>query len=222
MKKFLKIVNSKKVKFVSILTFLLFIYICILAYSYVYSVSSDLSSSVFRLHVIANRDSEEYQNIKYKVRDNLIEYMNNLCSDCNSKQEVIEIATNHIGEFKKIAENTVVSEGYSYPVDVEIGNFSFPTKTYGDISFPSGYYDALRVKIGDASGQNWWCVLYPSLCFVDVSSGIVPDESKSDLQNSLSDEEYDIVSNNSNIGINFKFKIIELLNNTSLITARNN
>lgn len=222
MKKFLKIINSRKIKCTTILIFLFFLYICILAYSYANAISSDLSLNVFRLHVIANSDSEEDQNLKYKVRDNLIEYMNSFCSNCSSKQEVLEIATNNIDEFQKIAEETIVQEGYSYPVTVEIGNFIFPTKTYGDMSFPSGFYDALRIKIGNAAGQNWWCMLYPSLCFVDVSSGVIPDESKKTLQESLSDEEYKLVSESTNSTVAFKFKIVELFTNTKLITAKNN
>ena len=84
----------------------------------------------------------------------------------------------------KIAKDTVEKQGYSYDVSVEIGNFSFPTKQYGDISLPAGFYDALEVKIGNAKGKNWWCVMFPPLCFVDVSSGIVPDNSKETLKNS--------------------------------------
>ena len=148
------------------------------AYSYVNAVSSNLADSVFRLHVIANSDSEEDQNLKYKVRDSLIEYMNTLTNDMNTKDEVIEIAKEHLEDFKNIAQNVVNENGYDYEVNVEIGNFSFPTKTYGDISFPAGFYDALRVKIGKAEGQNWWCVMFPPLCFVDVTSGVVPEESK--------------------------------------------
>ena len=152
------------------------------AYSYVNAVSSNLADSVFRLHVIANSDSEEDQNLKYKVRDSLIEYMNTLTNDMNTKDEVIEIAKEHLEDFKNIAQNVVNENGYDYEVNVEIGNFSFPTKTYGDISFPAGFYDALRVKIGKAEGQNWWCVMFPPLCFVDVTSGVVPEESKENIE----------------------------------------
>ena len=108
----------------------------------------------------------------------------------------------------------------NYDVCVEIGNYNFPTKNYGDISLPSGYYDALRVKIGEAKGQNWWCVMFPPLCFVNVSSGIVPDESKEQMKESLSDEGYSVISDNESNNIKFKFKLIELLNFTNLLTAK--
>ena len=158
------------------------LFLLLSAYSYVNAVSNNLADSVFRLHVIANSDSKEDQELKYKVRDKLIEYMNTLTNDINSKEEVIEIAKAHLEDFKEIAQNVVKENGYNYDVNVEIGNFSFPTKTYGDISFPAGFYDALKVEIGKAEGQNWWCVMFPPLCFVDVTSGVVPEESKENLE----------------------------------------
>lgn len=220
MRKFINRTNLNIFKKISILFTLLLLYICISAYSYVYSVSKDLSNNVFRLHVIANSDSNEDQDLKYKVRDNLINYMNTLCSNCNNKEEVIKITQKNKENFKEIAKKTIESEGFDYNVNIEIGNFYFPTKTYGDISFPSGNYDALRIKIGKAEGKNWWCMLYPSLCFIDMTSGIVPDESKETLKDSLSTEEYNIVSDSNTISYSFKFKIIEFFNNHSLITAK--
>lgn len=221
MKTLLNIICSKKVKYSIILIILLGIYIYISAISYVTAVSEDLENSIFRLHVIANSDSIEDQNLKYIVRDKLIEYMNSISSSSTSKEDAIKVAYEHKDDFYKIAKQTIVDNGFNYDVNVEIGNFAFPTKTYGDISFPAGYYDALRVKIGEAKGQNWWCVMFPPLCFVNVSSGIVPDESKKVLEDELSDEEYSIISNtDSSSTVKFKFKIIELLQNTSIITAK--
>lgn len=211
---------KKNLKFILIITFLIFIYTFICAYNYVYAVSTNLSDSVFRLHIIANSDSKEDQDLKYIVRDNLIQYMVKLCENCSSKTEVIEIAKNNISNFKQIAEDTVKEQGFSYDVNVEIGNFEFPTKSYGDISFPAGYYDALKVKIGNSSGQNWWCVMFPPLCFVNTTTGLVPTESKENLEENLSDEGYKIVSDSDNSNIAFKFKIIEFFENTGLITAK--
>ena len=220
MKTLLSIICSKKVKNSLILLFLLFLYVTISALSYVTAVSNDIQNSVFRLHVIANSDSNEDQDLKYKVRDNLIEYMNTICKDVESREEAIHLANLHLDEFKKIAEKTVKENGYSYPISVEIGNFSFPTKDYGDISLPAGYYDSLRVKIGDASGQNWWCVMFPPLCFVNISSGIVPDESKELLKEELNDEEYSIVTKEDSSEINFKIGLIEWFMSHNLLTAK--
>ncbi len=212
---------SKEKKFnknAIVLTLLIFMFILISAISYVQAVSKDLSSCVFRLHVIANSDSKEDQDLKYKVRDSLINYMNNLCANASNKLEAIDIANSHIEDFKSIAIKVIKDNGYNYDVSVEIGNFEFPTKSYGDISLPSGYYDALRVKIGSSSGQNWWCVMFPPLCFVDVTSGVVPEESKESLKNNLNDEDYSIISNDNNV-TNFKFKLVELFNNFNLKIA---
>lgn len=198
------------------------LFLLLSAYSYVNAVSNNLADSVFRLHVIANSDSKEDQELKYKVRDSLIEYMNTLTNDMNSKEEVIEIAKVHLKDFKEIAQNVVKENGYNYDVNVEIGNFSFPTKTYGDISFPAGFYDALKVEIGKAEGQNWWCVMFPPLCFVDVTSGVVPEESKENLEENLGDEEYELISDTENDSIlNVKFKIIELFESIGTKLANN-
>lgn len=220
MKTLLNIICSKKVKYSLILIILLSIYIFISAVSYVTAISSDLENSIFRLHVIANSDSTEDQNLKYIVRDNLIAYMNELSANSKTKEEAIQIAKEHTDEFYNIAKKTIIDNGYNYDVTVEIGNFDFPTKHYGDISIPAGYYDALRVKIGEAQGQNWWCVMFPPLCFVNVTSGIVPEESKKLLESELNEEEYDIISNKNSSEIKFKFKLIELLQNTNILTAK--
>lgn len=221
MKNIFQLIHNRKFKIIILLTFLLTLYIFINAYCYVNQVSYDLQESVFRLHIIANSDSEEDQNLKYTVRDNLIQYMNSICNHSTSKEETIEIVSAHLSDFANIANQTIKDNGYSYDASVELGTFEFPTKVYADISFPAGYYDALKVEIGESQGQNWWCVLYPSLCFVNVTSGIVPDESKEELQESLTEEEYQIISDHQTPSIQFKFKLIEFFTKNNLLTAKN-
>lgn len=206
----------------TIISILLTIFLFINAVSYVNAVSSNLSDGVFRLHVIANSDSEEDQLLKYKVRDSLIKYMNEICKDVSSKQEAMSIAKKHIDDFYNIANDVIVDNGYDYPVNIAFGKYDFPTKKYGDISLPAGVYDALRVEIGTASGQNWWCVMFPPLCFVDVSSGIVPDSSKELLQENLPAEDYNLITDSGNSSeLKFKFKLVELLENLKLKIASN-
>lgn len=209
---------KKKLNFIFILTILVFIYIALLSFNYSKAISSNLSDSVFRLHIIANSDSSADQELKLKVRDKIIEYMNTLTSNSSDKKDVISIVNNHLDSFKEIALNTIKENGYNYDVNIEIGNFHFPTKSYGDISFPAGNYNALKIEIGDAIGQNWWCVLFPPLCFVNSSTGVVPDDSKNTLKENINSESYEIISegNNSNDNtsdIKIKFKIIEFFNN---------
>ena len=208
--------NSKRF----LIIFLLFIvYILLSVFSYANAVSTDISNSVFRLHVIANSDSEEDQNLKYLVRDELIKYMNSICENISSKEEAIEIAEENKDEFYNIAKKVINDNGFNYDVNIDIGNFSFPTKTYGDIALPAGFYDALKVEIGSSSGQNWWCVMFPSLCFVDITNGVVPEESKQNLQNSMEEENYSLISSDT-FEFKLKFKLIELFENAKIIMAK--
>ena len=195
----------------------LLLFLMLSAFSYAKAVSTDLKSNVFRLHIIANSDSTEDQELKIKVKDALINYMNQF--NFHSKEEAISFVSCHLGDFKNIAQNTIEENGYSYTVSIEVGNYDFPTKNYGDILLPAGGYDALRVKIGKSEGHNWWCVMFPPLCFVDVSSGVVPEESKETLGKNLSEEDYNLISSQSTIS-NIKFKIVELINDLSIKLAQ--
>ena len=213
------IMKKLKIFVILIVLFSIFIFTC--AYSYVLAISDNLYNSVFRLHVIANSDSEGDQTLKYIVRDGLIDYMNNNCNNLFNKDEVVMYAKNNISNLQKVAEDIIQEQGFNYPVTVEIGNFDFPTKKYGDITFPAGFYDALRVKIGESSGKNWWCVMFPPLCFVETTTGIIPDSSKELLQNSLSDESFIIVSESNSSNVAIKFKIVEFFEKAGIITAKN-
>ena len=222
----MKLLKNEKIRFISIITILFLIYFYLLATNYTYAVSKDLSNSVLRLHILANSDSKEDQELKYKVRDNIINYMNSITKNIDSKEEALRIAKENESEFISIAKQTIKDNGFDYDVNINFGNFYFPTKTYGDISLPAGEYDAIRIEIGESQGQNWWCVMFPPLCFVDVSSGIVPDDSKKQLKDTVSDEDFYLISNgNSNNStdsfIKIKFKLIEFFNNANILTANN-
>ena len=194
-----------------ILSILLILFFIVTAYSYATNISEGLSENIFRLHILANSDSEEDQTLKLKVRDAVFEYMKTLTNDMTDKQAVIELSKKHLQDFKKIAEDVICQNGYDYSVNIEIGNFYFPTKYYGNISLPAGNYDALKIEIGKANGQNWWCSLFPPLCFVSISSGVVDEEGEEYLKENLSEEEFEIISSSSS-EIEFKFKIVELMN----------
>ena len=199
----------KKIKYICILSVLLFSFVFICVSSYANSVSTNLSDNFFRLHILANSDTEEDQNLKLKVRDNIISYMDTLCYDNLSKEEAIELTKTHLTDFEKIAKLTIEQEGYNYPVKLSIGNFYFPTKIYGNISLPGGYYDGLKIEIGNAQGQNWWCSLFPPLCFVDISSGVIDEETEEELKEKLNEEDFAIITSNSET-IKLKFKIVEI------------
>ena len=206
-----KLLNKKFFKKTLILATLLFIYVSISAISYAKTTASELSDTVFRLHVLANSDSAEDQALKYKVRDNLISYMNTICNNTISKEEAISIATSHLEDFQKIAEQTILENKYNYPVKVQIGNFDFPTKTYGDISLPAGTYDALRVEIGEAKGQNWWCVMFPPLCFVNETTGEMDEAALQQLKAAVSEDEYELITSaeDGDLPVVMRFKVVD-------------
>lgn len=203
---------TKKLKYIFIILSLLFCFIFVSISSYAHTVSENLSDNFFRLHILANSDSEIDQNLKLKVRDAIIKYMNSQNFSDSSKSEVITAVEEDLENYKLIAETVISDAGFDYPVSVEIGNFHFPTKIYGNISLPAGYYDALRIKIGNAEGQNWWCSLFPPLCFVDISSGVIDETSQNTLKENLSDEEFAIITSSSE-KIKLKFKILEIFSN---------
>ena len=161
-----------------------------------------LADEVFRFHVLANSDSEADQELKLKVRDGILSYMNNNIYDCK-RESVKYWAENNLTEIEQIALRVIYENGYSYPVKAEVMKCYFPDRKYGNVLFPKGYYEALRVEIGKASGHNWWCVLYPALCFTDATCAVVTEDAEKELQKVLDEETYETVTITST---NFKIK----------------
>lgn len=202
---------KKHIKNFFIICILFISFVLVTATSYANSIFNDLSTNIFRLHIIANSDSSEDQLLKLKIRDFIINYMKIATKNANSKEEIINFCKNNLDELKNIAVQVIKENGYEYDVNIEIGNFYFPTKDYANISLPAGNYDALRIKIGNATGKNWWCSLFPPLCFVDISSGVLEDEDSKVLKENLNSEEYSLITNTSD-EMKLKFKIIEIIN----------
>lgn len=165
----------------------------------------DLAKEVFRFHVLANSDSEEDQELKMEVKESVLSYMKEQIPQSNSAEETKEWAKSHLDEIEKVADKTVKENGYGYPVHAEVTFCDFPDKTYGDVTFPAGQYEALRIEIGDAKGHNWWCVLYPNLCFMDSVHAVVPKEGKEELRQVLTDDEYEMVTSTSDFKIKWFF-----------------
>lgn len=200
-----------KIKYILLIILLLAVFLILNLVSYTNYVFAGLQDNIFRLHILANSDSEEDQALKLAVRDSVIDYMKEINSGSKTKEETIKVVNENLEEIKEIAENKIRELGFDYEVNLEIGNFNFPTKYYGNISLPAGRYDALKINIGEAQGQNWWCSLFPPLCFIDISSGYLEEEDKEILEDNLSEEEFMLISSSSP-DIKLKFKILELLN----------
>lgn len=176
------------------------------------NVQEDIADKILRFHVIANSDSPEDQNLKLMVRDEVITYLSGILKNCDTLEESIEKTALHYDDITQIAENVINSQGYNYSVSCRIESSYFPVKSYGDITLPAGNYTALRVTLGKAEGKNWWCILYPPLCFVDASCGVVPDSSKAELKEILTEEEYEEILEHK-CDVKFRFKYLKFLNN---------
>lgn len=148
-------------------------------------------SGILRFHVRANSDSKADQELKMAVKDDVVSYLEPLLKKCDNVEESKDVIVNQLQNIYTIAVNTIVEQGYDYDVKVYITQEMFPTKKYGDLTFPAGNYQALRIDIGQAKGQNWWCVMFPPLCFVDESTAVVSVEGKEALRRALTSEEYE-------------------------------
>ncbi len=203
--------KDKKILLASIILGFLFTSVVTYTITYSESIQSGIAKEVLRFHVLANSDKDYDQKLKLKVRDNILEKYKSQLKNCETVEETKNFFKENINDVINTAKETILQEGFDYDVKAFVGKSKFPTKTYGDVSFPAGEYEALRIEIGNAEGKNWWCVMFPPLCFVDVSHKEIPQEAKQELKNILTEEEYGIVANpNDNTSFKVKFKIVEL------------
>ncbi|MBX4266162.1 stage II sporulation protein R [Clostridium estertheticum] len=173
---------------------------------------SDVASKLIRFHVIANSDDKIDQNLKLKVRDSVLKYIAPKIVDCKNIKESRKIINNENKNIKKIAERVIKENGFKYSVATALSEEYFPVKTYGNITLPQGKYEAYRIIIGTGKGQNWWCVMFPPLCFVDITKGNVSyEKTEKEMKTVLSDDEYKMVDNTvSSKKIIVKFKLGEI------------
>ena len=193
---------------------------------YTEKVFNDISSNVVRLHVIANSNSEYDQQLKLKVRDAVIEYAGEKLKNCKSQQDVVLLLEKDGENIKYVAEECLEREDSGYEARVSVGKCEFPAKSYGKYCFPDGEYQSLRIEIGKAEGRNWWCVLFPPLCYVSENAVSVSADAEQMMRENLSEEAFDTVNGeiekdmdknkiSENSGINnavkvsYKFKIVE-------------
>lgn len=188
---------------------LLIIPIClILAIFYAATVNADLSDNMVRFHVIANSNSAKDQSLKLKVRDGVLEKCRDLTKDAVNKSDAEKILLENSENLRLCAESIVRREGYDYKVLAEYGNTFFPRKEYGKITLPSGKYDAMRIKIGKAEGENWWCVMFPPVCITEDCTALIDEEALSYLKKHLSKEEYNLITNDSSAVV-FRLRIVD-------------
>lgn len=199
-----------------ILIFLLFIsFTFIKAYSYAETISSSLEDKFLRLHIVANSNSSIDQLFKLKCRDKIMSYLNsNINYKTATKEDISEFISNNINNLYKICYSLAETENYNTDFKIELSNSFFPTKQYGNILMPSGYYDCLKINIGSSAGNNWWCSLFPPLCFSNQSTSSNLNYEKTHtlpiIKNTLPIEEATLLTNSQNQkDIKLKFKIVE-------------
>ena len=178
--------------------------------TYTINLQHSLASKVIRLHIIANSNSVVDQSVKLKVRDNVIKEISPLLAKSSSIAESREIIKNNINFIETIANNTL-SEHSNNTATATLTSSNFPIKKYSGISFPAGEYEALKITIGEGTGENWWCVMFPPLCFTN-SAVEFDEDSIATLQKNLSNEEYKLISESNKSEVKIKFKLLELLN----------
>ena len=189
-------------------------------------IYEDIVDKIIRFHVIANSDSEEDQALKLNVRDRVVEFISGKLDESISLEESREIILSNKEEMEGIAKEVIEENNYSYGVVSNLSRENFPDKVYGDVIFPQGEYEAYRIIIGDGNGENWWCVMFPPLCFVDGTKEVVDssevkkqieegeeDSPNENVKEKNIEEEKDkeIKGENEKGKIVFKFKIFDFL-----------
>lgn len=172
------------------------------------ALQEGIASKILRFHIIANSDSKEDQTLKLEIKDIIVDYMKEILTDAKSIEDTRTIVTAHAEEIKQLAQAYAAEKGYFYPVNVFIDRRYFPVKSYGSYTFPAGEYEAICVELGNHSGKNWWCVMYPSLCFVDAVHAVVPEETDQELRQILTNEEYQAISQGE-VKVKFTFKFLD-------------
>lgn len=189
------------------------IFVCGLMYFYgkatdEQEMQRDIAKQVIRLHVVANSDSEEDQRLKLEVKEEIVELLREQLRADSTVAMAQQTLRDNLYNIEETASGYIHEKGYDYEVNAELGTCYFPVKEYGDMTFPAGEYKALKVNIGNSEGKNWWCVMYPTLCLVDSTYQVVPDESKEKLRNNLTEEEYESLITGGE-EVQYGFKIID-------------
>lgn len=166
------------------------------------NLQQQIATQVLRFHIRANSDTVADQQKKLRIKQSLLEWLTPILSENTSKSETIQCIRKNLSDIRKEATRMAAPE----PVTITLQKEWFPEKTYGTCTFPEGIYDALRVDIGQAKGHNWWCVLYPSLCFADALEPSMTEEGEEKLQQVLDEDAYDLLLHPQKLKIRFRLE----------------
>lgn len=175
-------------------------------------------SNTLRLHILANSDTYTDQKLKLMVRDRITEVTKNLFADCDTIEKAKDKAKDNLLYIKSEAHNIIKQNGFDYDVDISLSRELYPNRRYGNLIFPAGQYNSLRIKIGNAQGKNWWCVLFPPLCTDAATQYDVSAEDLQLIQNNYGKNAiYILASHNQAQKITVKFKIVEILEQMGIV-----
>ncbi|MBQ9151928.1 MAG: stage II sporulation protein R [Clostridia bacterium] len=184
--------------------------VCLMALSFLpVHGEREVYDTVVRLHVLANSDSEEDQALKLRVRDAILEVTAPLVEGCTTQAEAIEVLNAHLSDLEAAARAVIEAEGRTDTVTVLLGEEDYPTRTYESCAFPAGTYVSLRVCIGEAEGQNWWCCLFPPLCLSAATAK--EDNEDAFIQVGLTKDQYGIITETGKTKYKVRFKILEVI-----------
>ena len=155
------------------ITFLILIIIVLGGFLTFNQNNQTTNTEILRIHIRADSNDEEAQQVKYKVKDAVVKLLTPNLIDCDTKQKAQEKIQSLLPEIEKVSDNVLEINGYDYKSRAKVNQEQFPTRVYGGLTLESGFYDALIIELGSGSGDNWWCVVYPPLCFTDGESGYV-------------------------------------------------
>ena len=191
--------------------FFLFSIACIagLRYEQRLEMQKGIAEKIIRFHVIANSDTKEDQDLKLAVRDAVGIKMSGLLKDAADRSRSEAVIRKNMEDMKQTAEKVIAETGYDYDVDICLTDTDFPVKTYGAYTFPAGNYEALEIVIGAGRGHNWWCVMYPNMCFSNTMYEVIDEDARSSLKRVLSEDEYQQVLASGDYQV--KFKSFEIL-----------
>ena len=207
--------------FLSVASRFIFV-ILIICIIYGGATQKQISNNIVRLHIVANSDSAMDQELKLKVRDAILKHMQEKYPDGATRDEAAGYLKGSLPLIKKIASDVVKENGSDVAVNARYGVYPFPTKEYDGLALPAGMYEAVRVELGSARGQNWWCIMFPPLCVADANSLKMDEEAMNQLREGLGDINYRLITDiteANNTPVKIKFRIVEIVEDSKIRIA---
>ncbi len=186
---------NKKIVIYSILVLMTLGIILFMNYREGQASIETISNKIIRFHVIANSDTVEDQSLKLAIRDEVLEYIQPKLESSKDLDQSRNILESNSEKIIEIAEKVIEENGYEYKVEISLKRENFPVKTYGNVTLPEGEYEAYKIVIGTGQGHNWWCVMFPPLCFTDITEEESVKKNETNMKKVLTEDEYELVDN---------------------------